>query len=58
MQIFVILLFGRMAESRCPGRGTVAGDIITALTAWPLFTLIDTGRPGSPPWPCPRASNC
>lgn len=44
VQIFVILLFGRAAQSRGPGRVTVTGDITTALAAWPLFELIDTGQ--------------
>lgn len=33
-----------MAESWGPGRVTMAGGIITALAAWPLFALIDTGQ--------------
>jgi MFS family permease len=43
--VLVILIFGRIAERLGPGRVTVWGGIITALSAWPLFALIDTRSP-------------
>jgi MFS family permease len=45
VQVVVILLFGRVAERRGPGRVTFWGGIVTAIAAWPLFALIDTGSP-------------
>lgn len=43
VQVVVILIFGRVAEKVGPGRVTVLGGVITALAAFPLFWLIDTG---------------
>lgn len=43
VQMGVILVFGRVAEKWGPGRVTVAGGCATAIAAWPLFLLIDTG---------------
>lgn len=44
VQIFVVLIFGRVAESWGAGRVTMIGGIVTAAAAWPLFALIDTGQ--------------
>lgn len=44
VQVVVILIFGRVAETWGPGRVTMAGGVVTALAAWPLFALIDTGQ--------------
>ncbi|MCV7530509.1 hypothetical protein M3E04_000035 [Micrococcus luteus] len=44
VQIIVILLFGRAAEFWGPGRVPMIGGVVTALAAWPLFALIDTGQ--------------
>jgi MFS family permease len=43
VQILVIIPTGRLAEKVGPGRVVAFGGIITALAAWPLFALIDTG---------------
>lgn len=43
VQIIVVMIFGRVAEKMGPGRVTFIGGILTALAAWPLFMLIDTG---------------
>lgn len=44
VQIIVVTIFGRVAERLGPGRVTVIGGVLTALAAWPLFLLIDTGQ--------------
>ena len=43
VQILVIVPFGRLAERIGPGRVVVFGGILTAVAAWPLFALINTG---------------
>lgn len=44
VQIVVVLIFGRVAEKFGPGKVVAFGGIVTALAAWPLFLLIDTGN--------------
>lgn len=44
VQIIVVLIFGRVAESWGAGRVTMIGGLVTAAAAWPIFTLIDTGE--------------
>lgn len=44
VQIVVVLIFGRVAEKFGPGKVVAFGGIVTALAAWPLFMLIDTGN--------------
>ncbi|AWT25074.1 Proline/betaine transporter [Corynebacterium provencense] len=43
VQILVIVPFGRVSERIGPGRVVVFGGILTAVAAWPLFALINTG---------------
>ena len=42
VQIPTTVLAGRLGERFGPDRLTVAGGVVTALGAWPLFLLIDT----------------
>ena len=44
VQIFVVVIFGRVAERLGPGRVTFIGGILTAVAAWPLFMLVETGQ--------------
>lgn len=44
VQMVVVLVFGRVAERLGPGRVTVVGGVLSALAAWPIFMLIDTGQ--------------
>ena len=44
VQIGVVLLMGRVAERFGPGRVTVWGGVATAVGAFPIFWLIDTGN--------------
>lgn len=43
VQMIVVVICGRIAERLGPGRVTFIGGILTALAAWPLFMMIDTG---------------
>jgi len=43
VQMIVVVICGRIAERLGPGRVTFFGGILTALAAWPLFMMIDTG---------------
>ncbi|MCJ7858363.1 MFS transporter [Corynebacterium kalidii] len=43
VQIVVVLIFGRVAEKFGPGTVVAFGGVVTAVAAWPLFMLIDTG---------------
>lgn len=45
VQIGLILVMGRVAERFGAGRVTVFGGIATAIGAFPIFWLIDTGHP-------------
>lgn len=47
VEIVIILAMGRLAERIGPGRVTVWGGLITAVCAFPLFWLIDTGSPAA-----------
>lgn len=42
-QIFVNLIFGRLGEKIGPGRVIGFGGLATALMAWPLWAMIDSG---------------
>src|SRR5699024_2213674 len=44
VQMVVVVVFGRVAERLGPGRVTFIDGILTALAAWPLFMMIDTGE--------------
>ncbi|MGY0490108.1 MFS transporter [Streptomyces sp. WG-D5] len=44
VEIFVILAMGRVAERVGPGRVTLWGGIASAVCAFPLYWLIDTGN--------------
>ena len=44
VQMVVVVVFGRVAERLGPGRVTFVGGVLSALAAWPLFMLIDTGE--------------
>ena len=43
-QIFVNLIFGRLGEKIGPGRVIGFGGLATALMAWPLWAMIDSGN--------------
>lgn len=43
VQMIVVVICGRIAERLGPGRVTFIGGILTALAAWPLFMMTDTG---------------
>lgn len=45
VEIAILLVFGRVAERIGPGRVCVVGSAATALTAFPVFWLIDTRIP-------------
>lgn len=44
-QIVITLIMGRLAERVGPGPVTVAGGLLTAAAAFPLFMMIDTRSP-------------
>lgn len=44
-QFFMLLLCGRLVDRFGAGRMTIAGGIITALLAFPVFMLVDTADP-------------
>lgn len=44
-QIVITLVMGRLAEKVGPGPVTVAGGLLTAVAAFPLFMMIDTRSP-------------
>lgn len=44
-QIFMLLLCGRLTERFGAGRMTVIGGITTAVVAFPVFWLVETGNP-------------
>ncbi|OHO63935.1 MFS transporter [Corynebacterium sp. HMSC036D02] len=43
-QIFINIIFGRIGEKIGPGRVIGYGALATAIMAWPLWTMIDTGN--------------
>lgn len=45
IQVVVILVVGRIAKRTGPGKMTCIGGIVTAVTAFPLFWMIDTANP-------------
>lgn len=44
-QIFINIIFGRIGEKIGPGRVIGYGALATAIMAWPLWAMIDTGNP-------------
>lgn len=44
-QFFALLICGRFVERFGAGQMTVIGSIVTALLAFPVFSLVDTGDP-------------
>ena len=43
-QIFINLIFGRLGEKIGPGKVIGFGGLATAIMAWPLWAMIDTGN--------------
>ena len=43
-QIFINIIFGRLGEKIGPGRVIGYGALATAIMAWPLWAMIDTGN--------------
>ncbi|OFQ54344.1 MULTISPECIES: MFS transporter [Corynebacterium] len=43
-QIFINIIFGRIGEKIGPGRVIGYGALATAIMAWPLWAMIDTGN--------------
>ena len=43
-QIFINLIFGRLGEKLGPGRIIGFGGVATAVMAWPLWAMIDSGN--------------